>query len=218
MLKKLMGIKAKYLPYYIQAITHSSVNENYKHNNERLEYLGDAILGSVVAEYLYLKYPNKDEGFLTEMRSKIVSRQSLNYIAKDMGMLVLMNFNQTDQNLKSSNIFGNALEALIGAIYLDLGYKKTKNYIIDKMIKGHVNMAEIELQEYNLKNKILSWAQKNDRELIFESKENLIEGGRRIFFTELKIDGTSLSIGSGYSKKEASEKASKLAIQKLSLK
>lgn len=217
LLRKLMGIKAKYLPYYVQAITHSSINESYSYNNERLEYLGDAILGAVIAEYLYLKYPSEDEGFLTEMRSKIVSRHSLNHIAKDMGIIVLMNFNKADHNLKASNIFGNALEALIGAIYLDLGYKKTKKYIIDKIIKGHINMEELEQREYNLKNKILSWAQKNDHELVFESKENIIDGGRRIFFTELKMNGSSLSTGSGYSKKEASEKASKLAMEKLSL-
>ncbi len=215
LLSKLMGLNPKHLPYYIQAITHSSVSEDFRLNNERLEYLGDAILGAVIAEYLYLKYPTESEGFLTEMRSKIVSRNSLNHIAKDMGMLALMNFNKADENLKSSNIFGNALESLIGAIYLDRGYKRTKSYILNKILKGHVNVDELEQVEYNLNNKIISWAQKNDYELKFETKENFQDNGRRVFHIDLKMDDEVIVTGTGYSKKEASEKAAKLALQKL---
>lgn len=217
MLRKLMGLNPKHLPYYIQAITHSSVSEDFRLNNERLEYLGDAILGAVIAEYLYLKYPTESEGFLTEMRSKIVSRQSLNHIAKDMGMLALMNFNKADENLKSSNIFGNALESLIGAIYLDRGYNKTKSYILNKILKGHVNMEELEHLEYNLKNKIISWALKHDHELQFDAKEDFQENGRKVFYIDLKMNDEVVVTGTGYSKKEASEMAAKLALEKMEL-
>lgn len=217
MLRKLMGLNPKHLPYYIQAITHSSVSEDFRLNNERLEYLGDAILGAVIAEYLYLKYPTESEGFLTEMRSKIVSRQSLNHIAKDMGMLALMNFNKADENLKSSNIFGNALESLIGAIYLDRGYNKTKSYILNKILKGHVNMEELEHLEYNLKNKIISWAQKHNHELQFDAKEDFQENGRKVFYIDLKMNDEVVVTGTGYSKKEASEMAAKLALEKMEL-
>lgn len=112
------------MPYYVTAVTHRSSDEDLLHNNERLEYLGDAFIGSIVGEYLFKKYPTRDEGYLTEMRSKIVSRQSLNEIALRMGLQKIVRFNKHDKLLRRSQIFGNALEALVGAIYLDKGFDK----------------------------------------------------------------------------------------------
>lgn len=217
MLKNLMGVKAKNVAYYIQAITHSSITEDYDSNNERLEYLGDAILGAVIAEYLYLKFPNEHEGFLTEMRSKIVSRNSLNEIAKEMGMLALMNFNEADKNLKSSHIFGNALESFIGAIYLDHGYEKTKKYILQVIVKNHVDLKDLLQQGYNLKNKIISWAQKNKKELDFNDADCQTVNGRKIFYIDLLLDKKCIATGTGYTKKEAGEKAAELALDKLNI-
>lgn len=212
-----MGIRARKVHYYFQAITHSSISEDFSENNERLEYLGDAILDAIVAEYLYLKYPSEGEGFLTEMRSKIVSRQSLNSIAKDMGMTNLMHFNKSDQNLRSSHIFGNALESLIGAIYLDRGYDYTKKYILKHILQCYVDIDSLAEQDYNLKNKIISWAQKQKQSIAFESREADNGRGRKIFYIDLIIEDKIIATGSGYSKKEAGEKAAQLALEKLGI-
>jgi len=114
---------------YIAALSHRSVKERATDNNERLEYLGDAILGSIIADHLFMKYPYKGEGFLTEMRSKMVNRQTLNDIALKMGLKKITSFNKNDNSLRASQMFGNALEALVGAIYIDKGYGKTKQWV-----------------------------------------------------------------------------------------
>ncbi len=217
MLKMLIGIQPKYLRYYIIALTHSSTNEESDSNNERLEYLGDAFLGSIVAEYLFKKYPTKEEGYLTEMRSKIVSRNALNEIALNMGIPKIIRYNHTDRILKRSQIFGNALEALVGAIYLDLGFYKTRTFILNNLLKNYVDMDELEHTEYNFKNKLYTWAHRREKSIEIKTISETIEAGRKIFSMAVLIDNEILVKATGYSKKEAGQKAAEMAVKKLNI-
>ena len=133
-LKHLIGYRTSNILLFQTALNHRSVKDNPTENNERLEFLGDAVIGTVVADYLFKKYPYKGEGFLTEMRSKMVNRAQLNNIAVQMGLRKMTRFNKMDGGLRTSQIFGNTLEALVGAIYLDKQYDFTKKWIVEKMI------------------------------------------------------------------------------------
>jgi len=164
----LIGYRTSKMVLFHTAFNHRSLKENPSENNERMEFLGDAIISSVVAEYLFKKYPYKGEGFLTEMRSKMVNRQQLNHIAIQMGLKKMTRFNKLDGGLKSSQIFGNTLEALVGAIYLDKQYEFTKKWIIEKMIQPYLFMDELEQIDINIKNKIIFFKQK-----VFYYKLNL---------------------------------------------
>lgn len=150
-LVNLLGFRPGKMSLYIAALSHRSIKEKATDNNERLEYLGDAILGGIIADYLFMKYPYKGEGFLTEMRSKMVNRQMLNDIAIRMGLKKITSYNRQDGSLKSSQIFGNALEALVGAIYIDKGYKATKKWVFKKIIIPHLFAEDLEQVEINQK-------------------------------------------------------------------
>lgn len=212
-LKNIMGFTPEYLPYYITAVTHRSNNEQIAHNNERLEYLGDAFIGSIVGEYLFKKYPTKDEGYLTEMRSKIVSRQSLNDIALKMGLQKLVRFNKHDKMLRRSQIFGNALEALVGAIYLDKGFDKTRKFVMKHLIGNFINMDELENTEYNFKNKLYTWAQRNNKKIDFVTLDETIEAGRKVFNVAIEVDGSAVVNATGYNKKQAQQFAAQKALE-----
>ena len=170
-LVNLLGFRPGRISLYIAALSHRSIKEKSTDNNERLEYLGDAILGGIIADYLFMKYPYKGEGFLTEMRSKMVNRQMLNDIAIRMGFKKITSYNKQDGSLKSSQIFGNALEALVGAIYIDKGYKSTKRWVFKKIIIPHLFIEDLEQIEINQKNKLYSWANKSGKLLEFETIE-----------------------------------------------
>jgi len=212
-LKNIMGFNAGYLPYYISAITHSSQSEIAANNNERLEYLGDAFIGSIVGEYLFKKYPTRDEGYLTEMRSKIVSRTSLNEIALRMGLQKLVRYNRQDKLLRRSHIFGNALEALVGAIYLDKGFEKTRKFILKRMLATYIDMEELETTEYNFKNKLYTWAQRNNKKLDFVTISEKLEAGRKVFTVGIEVDGELFVQANGWNKKEASQMAAQKALE-----
>jgi ribonuclease-3 len=151
-LRNILGYSPGDIQLYKTALSHRSVKEGSDQNNERLEFLGDAVLSSVVADYLFKKYPYKGEGFLTEMRSKMVNRATLNDIALKMGLKKITLYNKGDNSLKISQIFGNTLEALLGAIYLDLGYNKTKRWINKNIVIPHLYMDDLEALEINHKN------------------------------------------------------------------
>ena len=216
-LENVLGIKTRNISLYITALSHRSVKENTDENNERLEYLGDAVLSSVVADYLFKKYPYKGEGFLTEMRSKMVNRQQLNDLAIKIGLKKIALYNKIDGSLKGSQIFGNTLEALIGAFYLDKGYRKTQQWVTRHMIIPHLYVDDLELIDINLKNKLIGWATKNLKSLEFETVTEKLENNRRIFTIAVILDGEQLTVGKGYNKKEASQVAAQLAIEKLGL-
>ncbi len=202
---------------YKTALSHRSVREGADENNERLEFLGDAVLSSIIANYLFKKYPYKGEGFLTEMRSKMVNRQKLNEIALKMGLKKITLYNKLDNALKISQIFGNTLEALIGAIFLDKGYEKTKTWVEKHIVHNHMFTDDLEALEINIKNRLYGWANKNGKALEFAMLGETYEGGRRLFNIGATIDGELIAEAKGYNKKDASQAAALKAVEKLGL-
>jgi ribonuclease-3 len=194
---------------------HSSIAETnekgIKESYERLEYLGDAVLGLVVAEYLYSQYPFKEEGFLTEIRSKIVSREALNSLAQKIGLKELVQYNQ--QNRTSKSVYGDALEALIGAVHLDHNFKFCRQFVINKLIKPHYDLNELITTVSNFKSKLLEWSQKENIELRFE----IIDEEDRKFTAQVFLDGKPKSKGYGFSKKKAEQDAARKTYLQLNL-
>lgn len=213
----LLGFAPSRISLYITALSHRSIKEKTTDNNERLEYLGDAILGGIIADYLYMKYPYKGEGFLTEMRSKMVNRQMLNDIAIRMGLKKITTYNKQDGSLRSSQIFGNALEALVGAIYVDKGYNATKKWVFKKIIIPHLFIEDLEQIEINQKNKLYSWANKSGKLLEFETIDEKMENGRKLFTVGAILDGEVLAEGKAFNKKDAGQIAAQNAVEKLKL-
>jgi ribonuclease III len=212
-LQNILGYTPGQLILYEMAFCHSSIQEDkVNDNNERLEFLGDAILGAVISEYLYKKYPKQPEGFLTEMRSKIVNRQSLNTIAIKLGLKEFLKYNKQDNYLKSSQIFGNALEALIGAIYIDKGYLVTKKFICNQLISLYVDVDILEGEETNLKNKLIGWGGRNKKKVEFVLIQENYDGKKRTFSIGVEVDGKLVCQAEANNKKEASKRAAKAAL------
>ena len=216
-LEHLLGFQPKQLRFYEIALTHRSSSDEISRNNERLEFLGDAMLGAIVGEFLFRKYPNQDEGFLTEIRSRIVRRESLNAIATRMGIEKIVQYNKYDRGLSRSHIFGNALEALMGAIYLDRGYELTRHFVLNELIKNYIDLDTIEKTDTNYKNQLLTWAQKNMVSITFEELDVQQEGIKRMFTIGIKMDETIIAIGTGYNKKDAGQVAAQNAMQHLGI-
>jgi ribonuclease III len=216
-LRNLLGFTPGNIELYKTSLSHRSVKEGSNENNERLEFLGDAVLSAVVADYLFKRYPYKGEGFLTEMRSKMVNRVTLNEIALRMGLKKITLYNKQDGSLKISQIFGNTLEALIGAVYIDLGYKRTKKWIMKCIIIPHMFMDDLEVLEINHKNKLYGWANKNGKVLEFETLDERFENGRRLFTVAAVVDGENIAEAKAYNKKDASQIAAQVAVEKLGL-
>lgn len=216
-LRNLLGYRPGNIQLYKTALSHRSVKEGNDQNNERLEFLGDAVLSAAVADYLFKKYPYKGEGFLTEMRSKMVNRATLNDIALKMGLKKITIYNKGDNGLKISQIFGNTLEAMLGAIYLDIGYDKTKKWITRNIVIPHLYMDDLEALEINHKNKLYGWVNKNGKTLIFETLDERIENGRRLFTVGVVVDGALIAEGKAYNKKDAGQIAAQAAVDKLGL-
>ena len=174
-------------------------------NNERLEYLGDAVLGTIVADYLYNRFPHKDEGFLTQMRSRIVNRSFLTQLTFKLGLNHFVNSNTNSVN-ESSHIFGDVFEAFIGAIYLDKGYQGAKDFVIKKVLSAYVDVKELERSDNNYKSQLIEWGQKYKRSVEFDTHENPDSSPDKPPFTSIiKIDGQIVGKGQGYSKKEAQQ-------------
>ncbi len=214
---EVISIKPGRIELYTIALSHRSMRDNPEENNERLEYLGDAILSAVVADYLFMRYAKKGEGFLTEMRSKMVNRQKLNDIAVKMGLKKITLFNKIDGSLKNSQIFGNTLEALVGAIYLDKGYKKTHKWIVHQIIAPYMFLDDLEILDINIKNKLIGWAGKQNKSIEFETLEEKQEKGRRLFIVGVKVDGEIIAAGRGFNKKDAGNQAAIAAAEKLGI-
>jgi ribonuclease-3 len=170
-----------------------------------------------VADYLFKRYPYKGEGFLTEMRSKMVNRQTLNDIAIKMGLKKITIYNKNDGSLKVSQIFGNTLEALVGAIYVDKGFNPTKQWVLRHIIIPHMFIEDLETLEINHKNKLYGWANKNGKNLEFETLDERFENGRRLFTVGAVVDGELIAEGKAFNKKDASQIASQIAVEKLGL-
>ncbi len=216
-LRNVLGFSPQKINLYRTALSHRSVREGADENNERLEFLGDAILSTIVAHYLFMRYPYKEEGFLTEMRSKMVNRNQLNDIAVKIGLRKITLFNRFDNSLKISQIFGNTLEALVGAVYLDKGYDQTRKWVTLQIINPHLYMQDLENLDINQKNKLYGWANKNGKLLEFETLQEKVENGRRLFTIAAKIDGEIIAEAKAYNKKDASQVAAQIAVEKLKI-
>ena len=198
------------------AFYHRSMNQDdsgTSYNNERLEFLGDSVLNAIVAEYLFKKYPNKDEGFLTKMRSKIVKRNTLNDIADNMGLDMILS--EYSIGKMSSSMMGNALEALVGAIYIEFGYDKTSEYVIKKILMNYLDIHMLELKDDNFKSILLEWCQKNNKEVNFKVINKSKFDKRDYFNVGVFINGEEIALGEDFSKKSAEQKAANFALQLL---
>lgn len=217
-----LGFSPSNLHLYKLALSHKSsievkgeTSESGQYNNERLEFLGDAILGSVVAEYLYNKYPNADEGFLTKMRSKIVKRSTLNDIAEQMGLQPLLVDRINGQ--MSRTMLGNALEAVIGAIYIEKGYSWTRDYVIQKIMRAYLDIHELEVTDDNYKSQLLEWCQKYGKNVSFDLLDRYKSDRRDKFKVGVLVDGVVVSESDGFNKKSAEQAAAEIAIKKLGI-
>ena len=216
---RMLGFYPRNIRIYEQALLHksSSVKSDKGRllNNERLEFLGDAILDAVVGDIVYKKFDGKREGFLTNTRSKIVSRESLNRLAEQIGLLKLIKFN-TRQSAHNSYMGGNAFEALVGAIYLDRGYEYCKFFMERRIIGQYLDLNKVSRKEVNFKSKLIEWTQKNKVEIVFELVEQSYdEFNSPIFESEILIEGIHACKGKGYSKKESQQIAAHETLNKI---
>jgi ribonuclease-3 len=220
-IEQIIGASPKNKLLYQLAFRHTSASKHnginsFKESNERLEFLGDSVLGMVVAEYLFKKYPFKDEGFLTEIRSRIVNRESLNVLARRIGLDKLIEFDG-QRNFHRTSMFGDAMEALIGAIYLDKGFAFTKKFIISKLLSNHFDLNEVISNNTNYKSTILSWAQADGRKVEFLIVEEKGKNHSKEFIAQVLVDAQVISSGSGWNKKKAEQDASRRACEILSI-
>ena len=211
-LKKLLNFSPKNINKYKKAFTHRSLqmldNSGIPINYERLEFLGDSILGSVIAAYLYKKVPTGTEGYLTQMRSKIVSREHLNELGKDLNLIRFVKSN-IDQANVGNNIHGNIFEALIGAIYIDKGYEFCQKFIFKNVIVPYVDIEKLEGKITSYKGLIIEWCQKQKKKYKFETYEDSGNEPIKHFSVKISIDGEHIAKGRSTSKKKAEEQASK---------
>ncbi|HCY97503.1 ribonuclease III [uncultured Polaribacter sp.] len=211
-LKKLLKFSPSSINKYKKAFTHRSVQMLDKKgipiNYERLEFLGDSILGSVIAAYLYKKVPKGSEGYLTQMRSKIVSREHLNELGKDLNLIRFVKSN-IDQSNVGDNIHGNIFEALIGAIYLDKGYDFCQKFIHQNVIVPYVDIEKLEGKITSYKGLIIEWCQKQKKKYAFDTYEDSGNETTKHFSVKISIDGEQIAKGRATSKKKAEEQASK---------
>lgn len=217
---RLTGFIPDNLGLYELAMCHKSTGvkdaQGNAVNNERLEFLGDAIINSIVADIVYHRFADKEEGFLTDTRSKIVQRESLNKLAIELGIPKLMQLSPKNGALHGNNIFGNAFEALIGAIYLDQGYERCKQFIETKLIASSIDVNKMANKEVNFKSRLIEWGQSNKVPIEFEVIETFHDRRNELTFqTHVLINGLVGGLGVGHSKKESHQNASKMALKKL---
>ena len=218
-LKKILGFKPGNLKLYEIAFIHRSASftlpNGKKVNNERLEYLGDAVLDAILSDYLFEKFPDANEGFLTKIRSRIVNRDVLNLLAISMGInkILISNINSTHP---TKNLYGDAFEALIGSVFLDKGFKKTKKLFIRNVLNKYLDLNVIVKTDSDYKSLVFEWVQKHRSNLIFTYKEEYDSNLKKSFFsTTLIINQKELGQGHGSSKKEAEQEAATQAWKKL---
>lgn len=217
-IKNIFGFYPGNIFLYQLAFRHKSASKEVinglKLSNERLEYLGDAVLSSIVADYLFKKFPYKDEGFLTEMRSKIVSRNQLNKLSKKLGIDKLI-LSEAFCNSHSKSLFGDAFEAFVGALYLDKGYEYTKKIVIKRVIEVHFDIDKLEQQDINYKSQLIEWSQKEKIPIEFKVVDEIGNGYGKQYLVELHVGGELYGSGRDYSIKGAEQQASGKAMDQL---
>ena len=220
--RAIVGASPRNLKLYSLAILHTSTsnrdNKGYRPSNERLEYLGDAVLGVVVADYLFKKYPFIDEGFLTEIRSRIVNRESLNNLGKKLGLNVVIKVDSQKKGMYThKSLYGDALEAIIGAVYLDRGFKFCRTFVLNKLIEPNFNIDQLIKTNTNYKSQLIEWAQKSSRKIRFDSVEIQEQGKYREFEVTVYLDDELKQKGQGPNKKKAEQTASRKLLESLSI-
>lgn len=216
---KILGFFPRNIRFYEQALLHKSTSIRSEKgrplNNERLEFLGDAILDAIVGDIVYKHFEGRREGFLTNTRSKIVQRETLNKLAVEIGLDKLVKYS-TRSSSHNSYMYGNAFEAFIGAIYLDQGYERCKQFMEKKILKNYIDLDKMSRKEVNFKSKLIEWSQKTKMEVSFELIEQLLDQDYNpMFHTEVRIEGLSAGTGTGYSKKESQQNAAQMALKKI---
>ena len=222
-IRRMTGKSPGNIALYRLATLHSSVapeiRDGIKESNERLEYLGDAVLDMVIAAYLFHKFPFRDEGFLTDIRARIVNRENLNHLAKKIGVDAIIEFNQEPNTQRAfKSIYGNTLEAIIGAVYLDRGFEFSRSFIINRILIPHADLEAIISTDPNYKSKIIEWSQKENREISFEIIEVSGQNHHKEFTAQLQVDNKPISTGNGFSKKKAEQDAAFKACELLNIK
>lgn len=209
-LRNILGFYPYNLSLYKQCLRHRSAAVSFKegadNSNERLEFLGDAVLGASVAHYLFRKFPFKDEGFLTKIRSRIVSRTNLNSLSRKLGLFEMIEVKRENEQIYKS-AGGDALEAFIGAIYLDRGYAKAQSFVINRLIKIHLDLEEILNTDKDYKSKLVEWSQKEKRTIRYEVAAEKGTGLTRYYVIDLYVDEIKQTTGNGNSKKIAEQHA-----------
>ncbi|MBU0487181.1 MAG: ribonuclease III [Bacteroidetes bacterium] len=216
-LKNIIGVTPDNVFLYRLAFRHRSAAQDVngmRSSNERLEYLGDAILGAIIAEYLFKKFPYKDEGFLTEMRSKIVSRENLNKLSRKLGLDQFIEARIEHSSLNKS-AGGDTFEALIGAIYLDKGYNASRKFIIKRIIGCHLDIEDIEKTEQNYKSRLIEWSQKEKIQLEFRVVSEVETINGKIYEIGVFVNEEIKGAGKDFSKKKAEQRASEIACTEL---
>ena len=216
---KILGFFPRNIRFYEQALLHKSTSIRSEKgrplNNERLEFLGDAILDAIVGDIVYKHFEGRREGFLTNTRSKIVQRETLNKLAVEIGLDKLVKYS-TRSSSHNSYMYGNAFEAFIGAIYLDQGYERWKQFMEKKILKNYIDLDKMSRKEVNFKSKLIEWSQKTKMEVSFELIEQFLDQDYNpMFHTEVRIEGLSAGTGTGYSKKESQQNAAQMALKKI---
>lgn len=213
--KNIFGFRIRHINLYRTALMHRSVSGisqiGRKENNERLEFLGDAVLGAIIADFLCHKYPAESEGVLTQMRSKLVNRKQLGDLAHKLGLSEMV---ETAGNISSKNIPGNTFEAVVGAIYRDQGYKRTARILLDHIFLVHIDMDAVFEEDKDYKSRLLIWAQHNHHKVVF-THEAEPDSRRELFRAFVTLDGEPLSDAVGNSVKDAEQRAAELALTEL---
>jgi ribonuclease-3 len=211
----LTGLRPGNLELYRLATKHSSAAQKVKDHNERLEYLGDAVLGCIVAEFLFKKFPYKEEGFLTEIRSRMVNGEHLATLARKIGLSTLIDHDkrQRSSQLARSSMHGDAMEALVAAVFLDHGFSKCKDFVLKKLISPHVDLDIMVEQNINFKSQVIEWAQRQNKKVSFEIIDEKGASHYKEFVAEVVVDGQVMGKGKGMSKKKAEQAAAEDALK-----
>ena len=219
-LRNILGFYPRNIDLYKLALRHSSaaqlITKGIKNSNERLEFLGDSVISTVIADYLFKKFPYKDEGFLTKTRSKMVSRTQHNKIALKLGLDKLIEVNTDFIGSKTSSINCDGYEALIGAIYLDKGYRAVQDYLLNRIIDVHIDMHEVETKEVDFKSKFIEWAQKEKKEFNYELLDNENSADKH-YTIQLMVENEVVGIAQHFSKKRAEQMVSEQACNVLGI-
>lgn len=216
-IKSITGITPSKISLYKQVFQHRSRYVEPKSNNERLELLGDSILDAIVCEYLFKKYPYKEEGFITELRAKIVNRKSLNEVGARLGLVEKLTYNRKSMNDVSKDLAGNTFEALVGAVYLDAGFDATKKFVQKRVLQNLIDVDLLEETNSDYKSRIYHYVQREGKSIHFKVAEETTKNRRAYFTIHLEINGRYVSAGEGFSKKIAEQNAAMNAIKELEI-